>query len=653
AQQKIDSQLLYADAMRRGVPVAAGTPTQRVELDWDKEGRVLVDIQADVSGDLLRLIGSMGGSVVNSFVEYHAIRAAVPLEAVEKLAGDGRVKFIAPAVRGQGAAVDSEGDYTHAAKAARATFGATGAGVKVGVLSDSVDHLTGSQIDGLVTVISGQGGSGEGEGTAMLEIVHDLAPGAQLYFATANGGTANFANNIHQLQVAGCNVIVDDYEYFNESPFQDATVAQAANTATAAGVLYFSAAMNSGNADDGTSGTWEGDFLDGGAVGSPVSGIESGRVHSFGSAIYDTVLGTGPGGSDLHADLFWSDPLGGSANDYDLFVLDSTGSSVVASSTNPQTGTQDPYEIVSSTSAGERLVVVRRSGAGRFLHLDAGRGLLSIATAGSTRGHDCATNAFDVAAVDAADAYPNPFTGGSQDPVETFSSDGPRHVFYQANGTAITPGNVSSTGGAIRQKPEITATDGVQTDVPGFAPFYGTSAAAPHAAAIAALMKSYNPSLTMAQVRAIFTNTALDIMGLGPDRDSGAGLIMAPAVLQASLPDALQITPGAGITASGPYQGPFAAASQTLTLTNIGAATFNWSLTNPATWLKASVASGTLSPGGAAAVVTISLNTTNATNLAAGVYFANVQFSNQTSHAVQSRYFLMMLQPPVAQAFYP
>src|SRR5581483_10488873 len=248
AQQKIDSQLLYADAMRRGVPVAAGTPTQRVELDWDKEGRVLVDIQADVSGDLLRLIGSMGGSVVNSFVEYHAIRAAVPLEAVEKLAGDGRVKFIAPAVRGQGAAVDSEGDYTHAAKAARATFGATGAGVKVGVLSDSVDHLTGSQIDGLVTVISGQGGSGEGEGTAMLEIVHDLAPGAQLYFATANGGTANFANNIHQLQVAGCNVIVDDYEYFNESPFQDATVAQAANTATAAGVLYFSAAMNSGNA---------------------------------------------------------------------------------------------------------------------------------------------------------------------------------------------------------------------------------------------------------------------------------------------------------------------------------------------------------------------------------------------------------------------
>ena len=65
-----------------------------------------------------------------------------------------------------------------------------GSGVKVGVLSDSVDHLTSSQIAGLVTVLPGQSGMPEsGEGTAMLEIVNDLAPGAQLFFATGGGPT--------------------------------------------------------------------------------------------------------------------------------------------------------------------------------------------------------------------------------------------------------------------------------------------------------------------------------------------------------------------------------------------------------------------------------------------------------------------------------
>ena len=80
-------------------------------------------------------------------------------------------------------------------------------------------------------------------------------------------------------------------------------------------------------------------------------------------------------------------------------------------------------------------------------------------------------------------------------PVETFSSDGPRRIFFNADGTAYTPGNVSSTGGVLLQKPDLTAADGVSvTGVGGFAsPFFGTSAAAPHAAAIAALVKSANP----------------------------------------------------------------------------------------------------------------------------------------------------------------
>ena len=113
--------------------------------------------------------------------------------------------------------------------------------------------------------------------------------------------------------------------------------------------------------------------------------------------------------------------------------------------------------------------------------------------------------------------------------METFSSDGPRKVFYQANGAPYTPGDVSSTGGIVRQKPDITAADGVQvTGVGGFpSPFFGTSAAAPHAGAIAGLIKSANSLFTPAQIRTALTSTAVDIEALGTDRDSGAGIILA------------------------------------------------------------------------------------------------------------------------------
>src|SRR2546425_3343776 len=139
------------------------------------------------------------------------------------------------------------------------------------------------------------------------------------------------ASNILALAAAGCKVIVDDIAYPDESPFQEGQpIAQAVQTVSDQGVLYFSSARNSGNEDSGQSGTWEGDFADGGATGPPISGIESGRVHNFGGGTnYDAVTAI----NAASADLFWSDPLGASTNDYDLFVLDSSGASVAASST--------------------------------------------------------------------------------------------------------------------------------------------------------------------------------------------------------------------------------------------------------------------------------------------------------------------------------
>jgi len=78
----------------------------------------------------------------------------------------------------------------------------------------------------------------------------------------------------------------------------------------------------------------------------------------------------------------------------------------------------------------------------------------------------------------------NPFSGGAVNPVEIFSSDGPPPIFLPGGRNPVTPGNFLASGGAVRQKPDIAAGDGVSTSVPGFAPFFGTSACAPHAAAL-------------------------------------------------------------------------------------------------------------------------------------------------------------------------
>src|SRR5205807_2573239 len=131
--------------------------------------------------------------------------------------------------------------------------------------------------------------------------------------------------NILALRAAGCNIIVDDLEYPNESPFQDAVIAQAVNTVTAAGTLYFSSAGNSGNIDDLTSSVWEGDFVDGGPIS--YNGTLLGNAHRFfaPSIIFNQTFVPSNQDPVQDASLFWSDPLGGSNNDYDLYIVNSFG----------------------------------------------------------------------------------------------------------------------------------------------------------------------------------------------------------------------------------------------------------------------------------------------------------------------------------------
>jgi len=562
AQKKMDSQLVHGARIARGQRLE-GLPDYKPDLKVRADGRVLVDIDAIVTDALLAQIKAGGGQIIASVPNLRAIQALVSPVQAEALAGRADVSFIRPAVEAKTNTVTSQGDVAHGANTFRTRTLADGTGIRVGVLSDSVDYLSTSQSNGelgTVTVLSGQGGpTASGEGTAMLEIVHDLAPGAQLFFATAGfttpttGNAALFATNIRALRAAGCDIIIDDAVYANDSPFQDGPIAQAINDVSAEGALYFSAAGNFGNQNDGSSSTWEGDFSSGGS--KTINGVTYTTHHFGGSDDFNAVVSGSPYYSSGRVNLFWADPLGASNNDYDLFVYDANGTTIFGSSTNSQTGSQDPYETVTGVTPGKRILIVKTAAAAaRFLHLDSSGPWLTFATTGSTRGHNAsgAANAFSVAATSAAAG--TLFTGGSGVSVGNFSSDGPRRIFFTANGTAITAGNFSSTGGTVLQKPDITAADNVSTSVTGFTTFLGTSAAAPHAGAIAALLKSLNPTLTAAQIRTALQNSALDIESTsGVDRDSGYGIGM-PLDALATLAVWVDFAAGAG---NGTYATPY------------------------------------------------------------------------------------------------
>jgi uncharacterized repeat protein (TIGR01451 family) len=553
-QKKIDSRLYLGLLHQRADSRVALLKDFRF-VKPEGDGRVGVNILfASELGfkPVVEFLEAHGGVVKSKNRAKHQISARVHLADLDSLAALSEVKKVGALVPRYTNKIDtSEGDATHGADVARGLYGTTGAGVKVCVLSDGVDSLAASEASGdlpaVVDVLSGQAGSGD-EGTAMLEIVHDLAPGAALGFATADPDEATFAQNILDLATGGCNIIVDDIIYLDESPFEDGPVAQAVNTVTTAGVLYFSSAGNEGNLDDGTSGTWEGDFLASAAADpAPLAGA---NLHDFGDG-GNSLLVPGGGGNPpvlIWAEHFDTSDTGTASTDFDLYDMDGGLTTVFDASTNVQDGAGNddvPIEFIGGgVFDGERLLIDKfaagTTSSVPMFNLIVFRGEVdpALATNGATRGHSAAAAAFSVAATPAGASfdgispdgpYPGQFTAANES--EDFSSDGPRRILLDPTGVEITPGNRTSTGGVVRQKPDIAAADGVSTSAPTFAPFYGTSAAAPHAAAIAALIKSAVPALTPAQVRTALVSTAIDIESAGVDRDTGAGIVMPQPAL--------------------------------------------------------------------------------------------------------------------------
>jgi subtilisin-like proprotein convertase family protein len=611
-EHKIGYQLWAGLQAQKGAVVKGVVGPLRSVVRPEADGTTVVEVRGIVGKPLVGLLRSQGAEVLYVSEREQVVRTRVPFAAIESIASSGLVRSVRPPsgymladaqpasqrpvktetvatlrpgferraekvraslgallAAGRGFIV-SEGVAAHQVDQAEAIYGATGAGVKVGVLSDSVDYLAQVQAAGelpAVTVL--QDTPGSGEGTAMLEIVHDMAPAAQLFFATAAISEQGFADNIRALRAAGCDIIVDDVFYFDESPFQDGPVAAAVADVTKSGAFYFSSAGNEGNLDDGTSGVWEGNFKKA-RVALPTTGPvypgTSIQVHDFGiDNISNRMERQG-----YVTILFWNEPYGLAKADYDLFVLDSSLQNILDASLGFQNGNDFPIEAVLGPLPGERIVIVKDpKAATKRLHLNTFRGELALATSGQTHGHSAVAAAFSVAAVDAAVANGDAFVGGQTNPVEVFSSDGPRQVYFNSLGKPAPQ---------LRKKPDVAAADGVRTATPQFDPFYGTSAAAPHAAGIAALLKSVMPGITPTQLRAALTGSALDIEAKGADRDSGAGIVMALGALQkATKPIAVPSFSDAAATAGTPdgdaYIEPGEGATLSVELVNAGGVT--------------------------------------------------------------------------------
>jgi hypothetical protein len=547
AQKKMDSTLAFATVGQKTPAAISSFASAMSPLSKAQSGKIVVDVRGNVTDALLQQIKKAGGDVIYSSPRWHTVRAAIPLQNMEAVAAQSDVARVSSRVWAHTnvGAVTSQGYVAHRAKQVVEQQGYKGAGVNVGVLSDSATaaEIAALQATGDLPLTSyalpGQNGSGSNEGTAMMEIVYDMAPGSTPIFATAFTSDASFADNIIALQGAGCKVIVDDVTYFEEPVFQDGIIAQAVNQVVTNGSIYFSSAANSGSKKDGTSGTWEGDFKDGGAVSGVIGTSEGGvgRFHDFGGQVYDRFTATPSG----YVFLQWSDPWGNACDDYDLFVTNSTGTTIKAFSADAQTCSgSDPVEglYYSNGATNDRIYIVQYSGATRALHLDTERSYISINTNGAAFGHNAGNSTVSMAATYYGSAHLGvvPFTGMAN-PVETFSSDGPRKIFYNPNGNAITPGNVlfSTNGGTTLQKPDLTAADGVFTKTPGFLPFFGTSAAAPHAAGIAALVVSARPGYTPAQIKQAMKASALDNEAVCWDPNGGWGIAMANGAVNYAL----------------------------------------------------------------------------------------------------------------------
>ncbi|MCH8825530.1 MAG: S8 family serine peptidase [Chloroflexi bacterium] len=597
----------------------AGAPLPSSEaLTVTADGLVAVD--ATASGDPLALLADLEAlGLRHSAHAGIVVSGLLPISAMEDVGKLTSLRAVRPAYAvtasamagGQGSVV-SQGDALIEADLARAEFGVDGSGVTIGVISDSfncqdgydTDVATGDLPNDInvvldIPIVFGRCLSpGNDEGRAMMQVIHDVAPGAELTFRSGFPFTqADMVQTIEALADADkVDIIVSDLVHLTEPMFQDGLIAQAANLAFASSsVVYIASAGNGGLAsyeadfDPGTVGAenfFRGGFFTNFAASSPISFFNGGIAHDFDSDpdpsrkdFFQQI--TVEEGDRILISLQWDSPFlsatgsVGTDNDVDVFILNNqfdtatgtpttiVGGSAEKNDISDPEGTGDAVEIVdflNPVGSGETIfnimVVHSRSktianvndrtligptpGKIKYVTFLGPMTIDEYSTeGGSIFGQAAAEGALAVGAVD----YSTP------DLLEGFSSTGPTEILFDANGNRLAEATV-------RPKPDLVSPDGVNipdttlagTPDPvlgGIRNYFGTSASAAHVAGVAALIKQAAPTISPQSLYQALRTSAKDILATGFDDGSGHGLVQAHAAIS-SLAD-LTITKQASV----------------------------------------------------------------------------------------------------------
>ena len=492
------------------------------------------------------------------------------------------------------------------------------------------------------------------EGRAILQIVHAIAPGAGLAFYTAVNSEADFANGIEKLAAAGAKVIDDDVGYPDEPFFQDGLIAQAVDTVASSGVAYFSSAGNDSNlAYENTTPSFSVPGTGSQANEKLLNFDASGATSTTSLPLSIPQLFPG---EFIFLVVEWDQPYvtgsagsGGATSSIDICIQGNTADVVTDNNSFPSSVTctggstlgQDPVQYLlignpasaNAYTAAENVTITIGLVSGtvpgrvKFALEDDGAGskiTSSLAPGSPTlQGHPGAAGA---AAVGAAFYFQTPLCGSTPAILEPYSSVGGDPILFSSSGVRLTGAAIQ-----VRNKPDFVAPDGVNNTMLGatinqsidsdnmtlfdavnatsitgcqdnenFPSFFGTSAAAPHAAAAAALMLQANPALTPTQIITAMQSTAAAMAtttGGAYDYSDGHGFLdinAAVAALPAGAPS-LSVSPTSvtvgssatltwnavnltGCTASGSWSGS-EAASGTQTVTPTAAGTDTYTLT--------------------------------------------------------------------------
>lgn len=526
-------------------------------------------------------LAALGATVKSSSADFAAvpgatlpdaglISATVPATKIDAVAGLPWVAAIRPAIRPatDAGAITSEGVPLHRADVAQRRLGVTGRGQKVGAMSDGVTSLAESVAKGELPPDVQVLDPGDGdEGTAMLEEIYDTAPGAKLLFSGTGETLEDHVAGLRALAAAGADIITEDLAFDDEPAFQQGLTAATAEEIARHGVFFSSSAGNLGARHaprvvaSGTGRTPD-DVPAGGNFASCPNAPDN-LVNLTGTADNTFDLRINPGGAIL-VTLQWSEPRAifptpgrGGFTDLNLYLLNDAGTDCLASSASVQAnGVGDTIEQLiwenpnpAATTFKLAVDVQGTSTAVRSPLLDLrwrnfAAALANINTPDRAGSMNPDSNYLG-AATSAAAVNSSVSVDPATIPIESFSAGGPVQVgsTTQCRGGAAGPcTGVAGRPFATKVAPTWAAADGVSisgsggfpnpavcpTTVQGQCRFFGTSAAAPSAAGVAALVRQeLGGRLPAALLNLALRGLAVDRGDPGLDNVFGAGVLQA------------------------------------------------------------------------------------------------------------------------------